>query len=165
MRHHLAAVRIDGRGSTLVMTNRPSSLTIERPISSGKPARAPADKGHYSQGGRAVVEHVWTATGHERPVFLDEHGRRRRWVLAGGALGGGVSVLWLGGLLAGTIGFASLPSAPAQYGHRGARQTSVSHVAHEHVVSGRDLEARTTGHSDGVAVVLRGRKPPLLERS
>jgi hypothetical protein len=59
-------------------------------------------------------ETVWTATGHERPVFLDEHGRRRRWVLAGGALGGGASALWLGALVAGAIGFSSMPSLSAR---------------------------------------------------
>jgi hypothetical protein len=53
---------------------------------------------------------VWTATGHERPVFLDEHGRRRRWVLLGGVLAGGGSACWLGALVAGAIGFSSLPS-------------------------------------------------------
>jgi hypothetical protein len=53
---------------------------------------------------------VWTATGHERPVFLDERGRRRRWVLLGGVFAGGLSALWMGGLLAGAIGFSSLPS-------------------------------------------------------
>lgn len=53
---------------------------------------------------------VWTATGHERPVFLDEHGRRRRWVLLGGALAGGGSACWLGALIAGAIGFSSLPA-------------------------------------------------------
>jgi hypothetical protein len=55
-------------------------------------------------------ETVWTATGHERPVFLDEHGRRRRWVLLGGALAGGGSACWLGALIAGAIGFSSLPA-------------------------------------------------------
>ena len=53
---------------------------------------------------------TWTATGHERPVFLDEHGRRRRWVLLGGALSGGASALWFAALLAGAIGFSTLPS-------------------------------------------------------
>jgi hypothetical protein len=59
---------------------------------------------------RPSPESVWTATGHERPVFLDERGRRRRWVLLGGAFAGGLSALWMGGLLAGAIGFSSLPS-------------------------------------------------------
>jgi hypothetical protein len=53
---------------------------------------------------------VWTATGHERPVFLDEHGRRRRWVWFGGALTGGASAFWLGALIAGAIGFSTMPS-------------------------------------------------------
>ncbi len=53
--------------------------------------------------------HWWTATGHERPVFLDEHGRRRRWVLAGGVLAGALAALWLTALLVGAIGFSTLP--------------------------------------------------------
>lgn len=53
---------------------------------------------------------VWTATGHEPPVFLDEHGRRRRWVLVGGTLAGGASSLWFAALVAGAIGFSTLPS-------------------------------------------------------
>lgn len=53
---------------------------------------------------------VWTATGHERPIFLDERGTRRRWVLLGGALTGSLSALWLAALIAGAIGFSSLPS-------------------------------------------------------
>jgi hypothetical protein len=55
-------------------------------------------------------EVVWTATGHERPVFLDEHGRRRRWVWLGGTLAGATSAFWLGALIAGAIGFSTLPS-------------------------------------------------------
>jgi hypothetical protein len=55
-------------------------------------------------------ENVWTATGHEPPVFLDEHGRRRRWVALGGALAGGGAALWLGALVAGAIGFSTMPA-------------------------------------------------------
>jgi hypothetical protein len=62
---------------------------------------------------RHGADTVWTATGHERPVFLDEHGKRRRWVLLGGALAGGGSACWLGALIAGAIGFSSLPSLNA----------------------------------------------------
>jgi hypothetical protein len=57
-----------------------------------------------------IEEAVWTATGCERPVFLDEHGKRRRWVVLGGALTGGASALWLGALVAGAIGFSTMPS-------------------------------------------------------
>ncbi len=58
-------------------------------------------------------EAVWTATGHERPVFLDESGRRRRWVLAGGVFAGGASAFWFTALIAGAIGFSTLPSMRA----------------------------------------------------
>ncbi|HEY7961343.1 MAG TPA: hypothetical protein VID29_05420 [Solirubrobacteraceae bacterium] len=77
---------------------------------------------------RAGGDVVWTATGHEPPVFLDERGRRRRWVLAGGALTGGMSALWLGGLIAGAIGFSSIPfqqARQAPFAHRSARPGAV----------------------------------------
>jgi len=67
---------------------------------------------------------VWTATGHERPVFLDEHGRRRRWVLLGGVLSGSASALWLGALVAGAIGFSSLPAVGVQPGAIASRAAS-----------------------------------------
>jgi len=68
---------------------------------------------HFTHLRRDGADIVWTATGHERPVFLDEHGRRRRWVLAGGALAGGASAMWLTALVAGAIGFSTLPSVHA----------------------------------------------------
>lgn len=68
---------------------------------------------HFTHFRREGANTVWTATGHERPVFLDEHGRRRRWVLAGGALAGGASAMWLTALVAGAIGFSTLPSMRA----------------------------------------------------
>jgi hypothetical protein len=72
----------------------------------------------------AGARHWWTATGHERPVFLDERGRRRRWVLAGGALAGGLAALWLTALLAGAIGFSTMPTS---YGPKlGARPHSAA---------------------------------------
>lgn len=54
---------------------------------------------------------IWTATGCEPPVFLDERGRRRRWVLCAGAFAALASGLWLAALLAGAIGFSKLPPA------------------------------------------------------
>ncbi|MGH2879778.1 MAG: hypothetical protein ACRDK4_09270 [Solirubrobacteraceae bacterium] len=64
---------------------------------------------------------VWRATGLERPVFLDERGRRRRWVFVGGALTGGASALWLGGLIVGAIGFSNLPLTHATLAARPSR--------------------------------------------
>ncbi len=66
----------------------------------------------------------WTATGHERPVFLDEYGRRRRWVLAGGVLGGSASALWLGALVAGAIGFSTMPAIGVHAQHLIAARTA-----------------------------------------
>jgi hypothetical protein len=149
--------------NTAVQMRRPMPTTIEPPVLTG--ARVCGQEREGGKERRAGDTHVWTATGHERPVFLDEHGRRRRWVLAGGALTGGVSALWLGGLLAGAIGFASLPSPYAQHGDRVGRQANVPRSAREHAVGGRDVEARVSGRPVRLPVVLRGRKLPLGESS
>jgi hypothetical protein len=86
-------------------------------------SHSPAPGGaHASGAGRADERAVWTATGHEPPVFLDRHGRRRRWVLAGGTLAGAAAGLWLAALIAGAIGFATLPSWQAQHRERIGRQ-------------------------------------------
>ena len=61
----------------------------------------------------SAADTVWTATGHERSVFLDERGRRRRWVLAGGASVGATAAIWFVTLIAGAIGFTTLPSMRA----------------------------------------------------
>ncbi len=58
---------------------------------------------------RIATTTTWTATGHERPIFLDEDGRRRRWVLLAGGLVAAASALWLAALVAGAIGFSTLP--------------------------------------------------------
>ncbi len=60
---------------------------------------------------------VWTATGRERPIFLDEEGRRRRWVLLAGAVAAAASALWLAALIAGAIGFSTLPRVGAVRAH------------------------------------------------
>jgi hypothetical protein len=62
---------------------------------------------------RSAADTVWTATGHERPVFLDERGRRRRLVLAGGVSAGAAAAIWFVTLIAGAIGFSTLPSLRA----------------------------------------------------
>lgn len=65
-----------------------------------------ADTRHSIEG---IESTVWTATGRERPVFLDERGRRRSWVLAGGLFVGAASGFWFAALIAGAIGFSTLP--------------------------------------------------------
>jgi hypothetical protein len=96
-------------------------------------------------------ETAWTATGHERPVFLDEHGRRRRWVLAGGVLAGGASAFWFTALVAGAIGFSTLPSVRvrAPFVVQRAEAHEVASLRHRHtvVVSARRTSsfARATG--------------------
>jgi len=97
---------------------------------------------------------VWTATGHERPVFLDERGRRRRWVFAGGAFAGAASAFWFAALIAGAIGFSTLPSMRAPiplFAQRALAHDIAGDKRHSHVVlalaSGRrqSLPVRVTG--------------------
>jgi hypothetical protein len=95
-------------------------------------------------------DHVWTATGHERPVFLDEHGRRRRWVLFGGALASGASACWLGALVAGAIGFSSLPSMNTDT-HLLAARPHVRYVAQ--TVRHRHGRSKVSKHSSGLETV------------
>jgi hypothetical protein len=95
---------------------------------------------------------VWTATGHERPVFLDEHGKRRRWVLLGGALAGGGSACWLGALVAGAIGFSSLPSMNTDT-HLLAARAHARYVAQTVVaqtVRHRHGRSKVSGRSSGL---------------
>jgi hypothetical protein len=101
----------------------------------------------------------WTATGRERPVFLDEHGRRRRWVQAGGALTGGAATLWLAGLIAGAVGFGALPTTggvPVS-----AHRSRAAEPA-ERVVRGREVGERV--HVRGLVVAQQhaARQPPRL---
>lgn len=99
-------------------------------------------------------ETVWTATGHERPVFLDEHGRRRRWVLAGGALAGGASAFWFTALIVGAIGFSTLPSMRAQVPlvARRAEVREVASLRHRHrIVVGTRRQSSLT-HATSLAV-------------
>lgn len=119
--------------------------------------------------------HVWTATGRERPVFLDERGRRRRWVLAGGVLAGGVSSLWLGGLIAGAIGFATLPVSPSGPVAGIARTAAPAERAHERTEVARTLQPRSpvspavrlrvAARPARVAAVLPARKQTLPQSS
>jgi hypothetical protein len=87
----------------------------------------------------------WTATGHERPVFLDERGRRRRWVLVGGALAGVLAALWLAGLLVGAVGFSRLPSTYAPIRHAAAHISTAALVERRQdlLASRHDLIANT----------------------
>lgn len=63
-----------------------------------------------TDGAECVPASEWTASGREPQVFLDERGRRRRWVLAGGAIAGLLASVWLAALISGGVGFATLPS-------------------------------------------------------
>jgi hypothetical protein len=52
------------------------------------------------------------ATGTERPIFLDETGRRARRVRAACTAGGAAAVLWLAAIVGGSFGFGRLPPGP-----------------------------------------------------
>ena len=60
------------------------------------------------QPGRTVA---WRATGLERPVFLDETGRRGRLVRIAAGAAALLVAAWLGLVVAGPFGFARLPTA------------------------------------------------------
>jgi hypothetical protein len=55
------------------------------------------------------------ATGTERPVFLDETGRRARRVRAVCTAGCAAAVLWLAAIVGGSFGFGRLPPGPAAF--------------------------------------------------
>jgi hypothetical protein len=99
-------------------------------------------------------ETVWTATGHERPVFLDEHGRRRRWVLAGGALAGSACAFWLTALIAGSIGFSTLPSMRAHSSLAAERAEArvVQVPRHRHTATAAGQRPSTLERATGLAV-------------
>jgi hypothetical protein len=82
---------------------------------------------------RAIPEaepEVWKATGLEPQVFLDHSGRRARRVSVAGVLAAVLSAGWLGGIVCGSAGFASLPAlrSAALVGH--AAPLHVSHRSH-----------------------------------
>jgi hypothetical protein len=98
---------------------------------------------------------VWRATGTERPVFLDESGRRRRRVQLIAAAAALVAGVWLCGLVGGGVGFSRLPPAPlsahARPAHEGHR-ARVSGAASALTASA--ALAAVSGRSHGVPVVL-----------
>jgi hypothetical protein len=160
-----------------------SSVDTHRPHAGGYSAGTDVDRGEEStvRGGGTTVSGevptvrgeeptvsgddptVWTATGHESPVFLDHHGRRRRWVLAGGTLAGAAASLWLVALIAGAIGFATLPSWQAYHRYRVGRQPQALRADRD--VRRGQTEARATGGPTRLPVVLRSRQLPRGETS
>ena len=52
------------------------------------------------------------ATGTERPIFLDETGRRARRVRAAGSAAAVAAGLWLAAIVGGSLGFGPLPAGP-----------------------------------------------------
>jgi hypothetical protein len=91
----------------------------------------------------AAPEHVWTATGLERPVFLDRSGRRHRKVRmagAGAALAGSV---WFAALITGGIGFSGLPAVAGAGGALAGRPHALVRVVagHRRVIDVAELTA------------------------
>jgi hypothetical protein len=83
---------------------------------------------------------VWRATGLEPQVFLDRSGRRARRVSVAGVLAAVLSAGWLGGIVGGSAGFASLPAlrSAALVGH--AVPLHVSHRVHARHGRGHAVE-------------------------
>jgi hypothetical protein len=132
-------------------------------LHSNSPHAGGSDTGRLAQ--PSAQPTVWTATGHEPPVFLDHHGRRRRWVWAGGALAGAAATFWLAALVAGAIGFATLPSWQAyHHSDRVWRQAEVAfrpdRDAHRRVT-----ETRVSSATGRVPAVLRRGQLPLGQTS
>jgi hypothetical protein len=87
---------------------------------------------------------VWKATGLEPQVFLDRSGRRARRVSVAGVLAAVLGASWLGGIVGGSAGFASLPAlrSGALVAHAAPRHVSHrSHARHgrAHVVELADV--------------------------
>jgi hypothetical protein len=79
--------------------------------------------------GSTLEPEVWKATGLETQVFLDRSGRRARRVSVAGVLAAVLGAGWLGGIVGGSAGFASLPALrPALVAHAAPRH--VSHRTH-----------------------------------
>jgi hypothetical protein len=72
---------------------------------------------------------VWTATGLERQIFLDQTGRRARLVGLGGVLAALLAGFWLAALVTGALGFANLPQLPGPVGVIARIPNRVVHVA------------------------------------
>jgi hypothetical protein len=133
-----------------------SSMDLYRPRAGGSDTGVAAGREHEPA--------VWTATGHEPPVFLDHRGHRRRWVLAGGTLAGAAATLWLAALIAGAIGFATLPSWRAYHRDRVWRQT-YARIDRDTSSHRRLAEARATVRPRSVPSVLHRGELPLNETS
>jgi hypothetical protein len=103
-----------------------------QPISEEKPGQAEA----------------WRATGLERPVFLDETGRRGRLVRVAGGAAALVVAAWLGLVIAGPFGFARLPTAALPALGRHLHAVNLVHRPHraslEHAVRAVPVKATPT---------------------
>lgn len=85
----------------------------------------------------------WDAAGRERPVFLDEAGRRHRLLRPFGLLAVLGASGWLVGLLLGATGFASLAPLPATISGRPLAHVSVLPAQSRRRHAGAAPHART----------------------
>ena len=91
-------------------------------------------------------QEVWRATGMEKPVFLDERGRRRRLVRLGGALAVLLVTAWLALIVAGPLGFARLPGAVLPRLVHHARIASLTrHGLRAHILPAHEDEVSHSG--------------------
>lgn len=75
---------------------------------------------------------VWRATGLEPQVFLDRSGRRARRVSVAGVVAAVLGASWLGGIVGGSAGFASLPALRPAVLVAHAAPPHLSHRSHAH---------------------------------
>ncbi len=87
-------------------------------------------------------------------MFLDESGRRRRWVFACGLVAGGASAFWLAALIAGALGFSTLPSLRAHLPllSQRAEAHEVASLRRRHDVPVPVRRPSPLGHTIGLAV-------------
>jgi hypothetical protein len=91
---------------------------------------------------------VWTATGQEPQVFLDHTGRRARRMRVLGGLAALTAAGWLGGVIGGSAGFASLPALHSHSIVAHAR-APVSRHARSHHRRTHDVEVAAVASTHG----------------
>lgn len=74
----------------------------------------------------------WEAAGRERPVFLDEAGRRQRLLRPFGVLAALLAAGWLAALLVGATGFATIAPLPGATVGRALAHASLPARRHGH---------------------------------
>jgi hypothetical protein len=95
---------------------------------------------------------LWTATGLEPQIFLDQTGRRARVVRLAGALAAMLGAAWLAALVTGALGFSNLPRLPGPIGILATTPVHLIHVA-DHREHRRLLETAAAKGQSGLSRV------------